>query len=313
MTNVESLPTRLSPEAQRELDAALEGCRARTLVEVGQLLGDVKRPELQQLCYELAFRPGEVLPKRRTRPQVTPVHLCEQVHLAHRGPEHALQPLRRFVILVQEYYDLLDDLVDGDVAPGHEVQVMLVSQLLLPLMVRTLERVHPEAVDYWSGRCQTMVESLYVEKCETRSWDNYLRCIEHQSLLYGVCTGLAALAAGADSRQVDSAERLGCLAYCFSQLVLDLEQADTDGDDNWNALQFRSTVDVTQHLRAWSEEIHTAVSAFAAPHDRLLWGLYAVDVDALAERVNRRRSQSGSHAPSSTHLPSTHSSGIRPS
>lgn len=105
----------LDPADREQFETHFRDLRDRVLEEVEALLVDLDDDHLAQNVYETAFTDGEVLPKRTQRPSLEPVLLAEQVFRHHGGDAEALGPLIRSTVVIQEYYDMVDDLVDGDV------------------------------------------------------------------------------------------------------------------------------------------------------------------------------------------------------
>ena len=276
-------PTELTDDQQAQFDQHIRGLFDRLLDEVEIILEEIESPELQDLTYKLAFKPNDVLPKRHSRPQVTIAHLTEQVYLAHGGDDAARRKLLRFAIVVQEYYDTLDDIVDGDVAAGYEPQAMVVTQLMMPLMVRMLGQMGEDAVDYWTCRAQEMVESLYLEKCREKSFDSYLSSLEQQSYFFGFATGLAAVVAGEDDETVERAESIGRTGYKYAQFVLDLYQEDEDDPDNWNALHFVDRDKVLDYLGLWRDELESLLDAYPEGQAFLIKAMFSVELDSLVD------------------------------
>ena len=69
--------TRLEPDEQVRFDAAMRAVETRSLAGIKRVLLRIPHAGLQQLTYELAFKPGPLLPKRTSRPQLTIAHLSE--------------------------------------------------------------------------------------------------------------------------------------------------------------------------------------------------------------------------------------------
>ena len=276
-------PTELGEAEQEEFDQHVRQLFDRLLDQVKVVLDEIESPELRELTYELAFAPNDVLPKRHSRPQVTIAHLTEQVYLAHSDDAPHLDELLRFAIVVQEYYDTLDDIVDGDVADGHEPQAMVVTQLMMPLMMRMLGRLGPDALDYWTSRALRMVESLYLEKCREKSFESYLSSLEQQSYFFGFATGLAAVVAGEDDETIERAEDIGRTGYKYAQFVLDLFQAGEDDVDNWNALHFLERREVLDYLRQWRDELDDLLADYPERQQFLVKAMFSVEIDSLLE------------------------------
>ena len=81
--------------------------------------------EARQHVYRLAFKQNDVLPKRNLRPKPTTAFQADRIHRIHDGDEQTRQTLLQFSIMVAEYYDIGDDIIDGDVKPGHQREALV--------------------------------------------------------------------------------------------------------------------------------------------------------------------------------------------
>ena len=275
--------TLLSPEEQAAFDAAMLALKDRTFDSIKRVLLRLPEGPLQQLTYELAFKPGPVLPKRDSRPQLTICHLTDQVYLACApdGPHRDL--LMDVAICVQEYYDILDDVIDGDVAEGGELQAILVTQLIMPAIITMLGELGPEATTYFGERSLRMVRSVYDEKLREKSREAYMDSLRAQSWFFGYCTGLAALVAGEPPAEVERAEEIGRLGYQWAQFFLDVNQK--DDEDNWNALHFMAPAEALEIMRGWYTGLCEQLAPYPAERQLLIKGLFSLDLDAAAKEL----------------------------
>jgi hypothetical protein len=277
--------TLLRPEEQRYYDDHLAGLSRRLLDQVARILAHIGARELRELSYRLAFKPNAILPKRLNRPQLTLAHVTEQLYDVYAPNDAHRGALLQLSILVLEYYDMLDDLVDGDVAAGHELEVVLVSQLLMPLIMRSLGELGPAAINHWTMRCLDMVESLYLEKRRPKSWDAYLRSLEKQAHGFGFVTALPAIVNDRPNSEILRAERIGQLAYLYSQLYLDLQQRDRDDESNWNAAHFRTQEEIVTLMAEHQRGIFELTEPFPAMARMLIRGTFALDLRDFSESL----------------------------
>jgi hypothetical protein len=278
MTEEPHNPTTLSEEKQRRFDRHVSQLFDHLLDQVKYLLEDIDSLELREQTYRLAFKPNDILPKRLTRPQILIAHLSDQVYLALADDDSHRDTILQFAILVQEYYDMLDDLVDGDVAPGHEADVVGVSQLLMPIVVRRLNRIGPRAIDYWTSRAMEMIESLYLETSKEKSLEHYLEALDKQSFFFGYATGVAAIAAGADDDALQRAEEIGRYGYRYGQFALDLFQEGEELGDNWNATHFLSREEILEYMAEWRDELDARLEPYPDEHAELVRAMFSTDL-----------------------------------
>jgi hypothetical protein len=227
--------------------------------------------DIRNRVYNLAFRPNDVLPKRDRRPKTTTAFIAEQIHRSHGGDPAQRATLVEFGIVVAEYADILDDVVDGDVDEGHEREALLVSQLLVPVMVRTLHRLGGRAVDYWTDDALALVQAPLVhEQSSTPSRAAYLALLDEQASLRSSITGLAAVAADDDERAVERAETVGSVVHRLMQFSTDLHQYG-DNDDPWNAVALFSEDAFVEQVETFRTELATAAEAYPSPYaDRIV-------------------------------------------
>jgi hypothetical protein len=86
------------------------------------------------------------LPKRTQRPVLRPPYVTKQTYQSRCPENDQLEPLLKLTILHNEYYDIVDDVFDGDVADGYEPTVFLLNESLIPLLTSLVHQLGPEAV-----------------------------------------------------------------------------------------------------------------------------------------------------------------------
>ncbi|RQG94947.1 hypothetical protein [Natrarchaeobius oligotrophus] len=129
-----------------------------------------------------------------------------------------------------------------------------------------------------------MMLAVFQELQYEPSADIYLDILDHQSELFGVITGLAAVLAGEDSTRVKKAEQLGKHYYKYEQMLLDKEQYETAEHEPWNAWHLMSTETVIKYLRAYQSNIRTLCDELPTKQARLVCSLVALDIEAWITR-----------------------------
>ncbi len=218
----------------------------------------------RQHLYALAFKKNDVLPKRDSRPKITTAFQADQIYRIHDDDEETRRTLLQFGIVVAEYYDIVDDVVDGDVKPGHERHALLIAQLLMPVLARLLARLGTAAVEYWTRQATALVEAplLYEPSEDTEhTGPAYLELLEHQASLRSSVTGLAALVADANDEEVTRAEEIGTTVHKLMQFATDLDQYPSD-DDPWNAVSIYSREEFFTQYQCLRDELDKKLSAY---------------------------------------------------
>jgi hypothetical protein len=217
----------------------------------------------RKYVYGLAFKENDVLPKRDRRPKPGTAFQADQIHRIHGGDEETRATLVQFALVVAEYYDVVDDVVDGDVKPGHEREALLVAQLLMPVLARLLHRLGDDAVEYWTREATALVEAPLIHESADGepTGEAYLDLLERQASLRSSITGLAAVVAGADGDAVERAENVGTAVHKLMQFATDLAQYESDNDP-WNAVALFEETAYFEQLRSLRDELDEALSAY---------------------------------------------------
>lgn len=282
------LPRDLPDDDRRVFEASLDHMEGRISRHVESILDEVEAAPLRQQLRTVAFQRNQLLPKRTTRPgaaTVTVGLLVDAICHSYSDPDPPVASLLEFVIVCSEYYDVADDLIDGDVAPGGESEVIATQQVLVPLLVRTLGRLGAEAVEYWTDHATWLAEAPLLELSAEPSWERYRSLLDRQATLHGSMTGLAAVAVGSDDDAIRRAETLGRLHFTYSQCVLDGLQYESDDDDPWNAFSLTSERRVLEQLRRWREAFEAELDPLPNSQARRLRPLVAVDLDRWCESI----------------------------
>lgn len=281
-------PTDLPADREAEFEAFVRDVREATFDAVEDMLTDLDEPALAQRVYELAFEANDVLPGRDARPDLSSAVLAATAADAHGLDDGERDALVGFAVAIQEYYDVLDDLVDGDVADGHEAEVQVVAQALLPLALDRLHRLGPDAVAYWTGCALDLVCAPFAEVSGTPTAEAYRELVDRQSVLLGFVPGVAAVAADRDEADVDRAEALGRALYRHQQFARDLEQHLDGDDDPWNAAALLGEESVVERLEAWREDVETYAEPYPEPASRRLRALVALDLEEWRRSLSDR-------------------------
>jgi hypothetical protein len=281
-------PSALPPDRRAAFEGYAADLRERLLDYVEALLTELASDAAGGLVYELAFKPGEALPKRSERPKVDSALLAEQVYLHHDPEGMRLDAVLEFTVAVQEYFDMLDDLVDGDVREDRRSEVVLATQLLLPLFVRRLDRL--DATAYWCEGTTRLLEAPLEELRAEPTAAAYREGLRAQASLYGTTAGIAALAGGGDEAAVERAETVGEAIYQHTQVVLDYEQFLAGHAERWNAgALFADEAAVLAFLQERRETVSRLVEPYDDTRANRLEGLVALDVDAWLDGLDERK------------------------
>jgi hypothetical protein len=280
-------PSAVPAEHRETFEAHATDLRGRLLDHVEVLLTELDSKAAGGLVYEFAFRPCEALPKRTERPKLDSALLAEQVYLQHDPDGARLDDVLEFTVAVQEYFDMLDDLVDGDVREDRRGEVLLATQLLLPLVVRRLDRL--DATACWCDETTRLLEAPLEELRAEPTAAAYRDALEAQATLYGATAGVAALAGGGDDAAVERAATVGDAIYQHTQVVLDYEQYLAGHAERWNAgALFDDEAAVLAFLREQRETVFRSTEPYDYGRGGLLRGLVALDVDAWLDGLDER-------------------------
>ena len=277
----------LSAERYRELEADLAAHHERVLAAAERLLNEVDPPAVRRLTEQLAFTPSDALPKRERRPKTEPSFLASHVYRGHTSTSDGGAAVIEFSTCVAEWFDILDDLADGDVRSGAEPEALVVAQVLSALATKRLHAFGDEAVEFWTERSLT----LYATQLERREHDpdgeTYVAILREEGTLFGFLTGTAALAAGADDDVVERAAAAGRAFYAFEHLLVDAENHHVE-TDAWNGWRLMSTAAFRTRVEEFREAVETAVDPLPDKHARAIRDLTAVDTEAVIETARAR-------------------------
>jgi hypothetical protein len=237
---------------QQRIEAEIDELEEILLEEVEMFLSRIDIEPMRNHLHEIVFVSNTALPKRTDRLQSTAPYIAATIYDGLANTDFHRRDLLRFSVVVQEYYDVFDDLLDGDVERSRWEEVFCAHELMIPLLIQDLYQLGADTVEYWTQRTTKMMVGPYTELVVDPEAELYLQIVDNQSLLYGSITGLAAHIAGSSTEKRRYAEQLGCLFFKLHQFTLDLEQHGTD-DDSWNAWSLLGVPQATE-LFYWYQD-----------------------------------------------------------
>lgn len=273
-------PMTLSADRRRTVEAELARHQGAVYDRVEAILESVDAGPIQNRLYELAFETSPELPKRQRRPKIEPTFLTEQVYRSLSTDDERYEPLLEFAICATEYFDMLDDLIDDDIASGSANEVVVVAQALQFLYIQRLHELGHDAVQYWTSQGFALLQAPYMQASLEPAGDRYRQILEQESNLFGFLTGLAAVVEDAEPAVVDRAANLGRSFYTFEHVLLDVEQRETD-EDPWNAWALLSTDEIERWLAELQVEYLESLDDLTEERAGLARDLVAVDVQSI--------------------------------
>lgn len=277
------LPKTLPPERERALETQLQDLRIRLLDCIERLLVEIEREPQRESLYAIAFTPNATLPKRGERPKVETALLVEQLYFAHAPDGERLETLLEFTVAVTEYYDIADDVVDGDVAPDRDIEAFLAMQQLLPLFVDRIGRLGLDATAFWTERARSLVAAPYEENRADPSLEAYLRIVDLQANFFGSITGLAALVADANDEAVKRAEEIGRGFYAYEQFLVDRRQYARGEDERWNLWVLATEQEALDVVRERRTAVRDRLATIPDARADMIGALLAHDLAALPD------------------------------
>lgn len=264
---------------RRSLDAEVAACASN-------VLDHIPDEAYAARVEAIAFTANDVLPKRRDRPRKLTAHVTNQLAQAYEVDDASRRTLLEFTVLVSEYYDALDDVLDGDVAPGRTKQALSATQMMMPLMVQYLHSMGSRAVGFWTERSIPMAGAWYVEGSEKPSRERYLTVVGQQANLVGSLTGLTAIVGEQRPEVVDRAETIGRTLFLFEQFLLDLKQHLGTDEDPWNAWKLLEEREVRDCLEDWRADVAELSAHLPDEHASMITALFATDVDRYRKTIS---------------------------
>jgi len=249
---------------QEEAEEALDHWKnldERVFEQVHQLLKKVSDQNLRTQLRAVAFEPNEALPKRDYRPNRSIFHLSEQLLSTNEiRDQEQRDAVLQLSLLVAEYYDIFDDLIDQDVNSEHREEVIATWQMMHPLTVRLLQILGSEVVEFWSERTVRLMGAPLAGIHHDPTLEVYEEIVDLQSNMFGCLTAIPALLNNREETIVRCEELLGRKYYKFDQYLLDGEQLNRDcssNDTDWNIWALESPDNVLDRLSQLRREIYS--------------------------------------------------------
>lgn len=277
-------PTVVADSQAKRVEDSIESFSEELDDHVETVLGEVDREFIRSQLESLVFSPNGALPKRGTRPACRLSFVARELYLSYDPEGTQLEEFVQFALVYLEYYDIVDDIFDGDVAEGTEAEVFATLEALQPLLVRHVHRLGGEAVSYWTDHAIRMVQCFLDELRQQPSASAYLDILEDQAEHIGLLTGIAAIVAGEDPATVESAETFGKHYFKFEQFLLDCRQHATDDPDPWNACRLTSEREVFELLSVWQSEMNAFLDDLPPERAENLRPLVGLDLETWLDQ-----------------------------
>ncbi|WP_247730880.1 hypothetical protein [Halovivax limisalsi] len=252
---------------------------------VSALLAEIPHEPLREQVELLAFTPNDALPKRRRRPKWEVAFLVDGLARAFGVDGQPRDTVLGFSLCINEYYDIFDDVVDGDVADGARGEVVATWQVMFPLCARLVHRLGDDAVEYWTELGMGLMEAPLAGVLTDPGLDPYLEIVERQGDLFGFLTGLCAVLGDEPTPTVERAERIGRSFFAFEQFLLDGEQYGGGETEGWNLFALAGTNEAIDRLVERRIAYERACRILPEHQQSTLTSLVAVDLDRWRETV----------------------------
>ncbi|WP_459193957.1 hypothetical protein [Halosimplex sp. J119] len=247
---------------------------------IREILEGIESELVREQIRTVAFNTSSALPKRQQRPTVKIEFVTEQLASALGATREEIDRLHKFTLVKQEYYDIADDLLDGDVEGRREPEVYLTNECLLIVLIERLSALGEQAAEYWSRNAETLIEAPFTELLADPEFEPYLDILDKQARLYGLVTGLSAIVAGEPDRK-GAFEDLGRTYYRYEQLLLDLHQYERTDSEVWNAWTLTDEERVLSLIKDYEWELRDGLRTLPDDRYELLLPLVAADVEAM--------------------------------
>lgn len=275
----------LSETRAEQFKAHFDELWERISERVDAILSRIETPGVRQIVANVAFSTNDTLLKRSVRPKPEIFHLMEQLCDIHDLSPDIKNDLLEFTILVTEYFDIYDDIADGDVDQEDLSKVTLVHSILGTLIMKKLPQLDDSAVKYWTNQTLVLSECVYFEMAYNPHSEVYLDVVDRQSKLFGGLTGLVPVVDGAKQVKIDEASTLGEIYFMFEQFLLDLEQKIGGDDDPWNAWHLIDNDDIRSVLEAWRRQALDLTAQFPDENRQLIEAMFATDIDEFRNEL----------------------------
>jgi len=273
-------PTRVDADTQQAFERHVTRLGERVDTEREAILNSVESQRTTDQLRNFVFSSNDALPKRGAYPALKICHFTDQLYRSHACRDDGREAVLRFAIVFAEYYLLVDDIFDGDIAQGREAEAFVTAELMQPLLAEYVHELGEAAVSYWVPRSIEMQESALYELQYEPSADRYLELLDRLSNYYSVLTGLAALVADGDEQDVQRAERIGSNYLTFEQFILDRPQFEGDDPDPWNIWKLLPEERVVEMLRSHRCSLLEDLAELPAENSDLIRPAVDVDIEA---------------------------------
>jgi len=278
-------PLSIEDSKRDRFERVLETCEAETDAAVDRTLAAVPLESLREQVAATVFSPSDALPKRNRRPKREITMLLDGLETTVGGIGDNRKPLLSFGLIVNEYYDICDDVVDQDVVSDSRAEVILTWQVMVPLLARLVHRLGTPAVEFWSDRAMGLIEAPFVALRAEPSRDTYKKVLDRQADLFGCLTGLCGLLGECDEETIIACEDIGRAFFKFEQLLLDGEQFADGETAGWNAFVLLDSDRVISRIATIRSEYRATLAELPGePAQKLEW-LVAVDLNRWQREV----------------------------
>jgi hypothetical protein len=273
-------PTTLPKEKEKIAEKRIEEFSNISNQELKKLSNSVKDKKIYRAISKIVFDSSDMLPKRGSRPSIRLPYLANQLSGYHSENEYNL-PLIRFSLLYMEYYDIIDDIIDEDYNPDYRREVIISSQIILPLMIEILDSLSGPTVQYWSNHLKRMVSSPVYELANNCTIDNYLSIVDYQAEMGGILCGLAVMDAGGTADAVTYGWELGSTYYKYEQFILDYIQYKNGQIENWNLCELTSLYEAERYMETTRSIFVDKLSQYGDHFSNCVKPLVYVDLDSI--------------------------------
>lgn len=250
---------------------------------VSDLLSEIPIELLSEQVDQIAFTGNSALYKRPIRMKSDLGLLVDQLAQAFEIDGNDRETLLKLTLSTHEYYDILDDLIDGDVSAEARQEVLATWQVLAPLNALLVHRLETEAVAFWSDRTMGLMECFLSEGAAPCTAENYKQIVERQSDLFGCVTGLPPVVGGLPDRKVHLCEQIGQDLFKIQQFLADAEQHREEDGEQWNAWELYSQTEFQNEILTWKSEAMERVDELPSRQAEMIEVLFAINVEEWLE------------------------------
>ncbi|WP_211338343.1 hypothetical protein [Haloterrigena salifodinae] len=246
---------------------------------IEDILSEIDRKEKREYIRSLAFSSSDIFPKRNYKPMLTFPFITKQLYLSHSNGE-LLSELMSFTLTFIEYYDIVDDLIDGDVIDSYKKNVLIGKELLQSLLVQQLTRLEDSVIDYYCRNIMPMWGGDMEELRSKPSRKRYLEIVGKQANIFSTIAGIVSIISESGEFGLEKAEKFGDVYFKFDQFILDGEQYKAGDPDPWNAWNLLPEEEVRELISGWQETLEILVTDLPEKRAQLLRPLIAIDIES---------------------------------